>query len=265
MLPYMDDFSAYLMRYVGRQPAGYDVIHANFFMSAMAALPVAQYYGVPLAVTFHALGKVRRQYQQSADLFPDSRFDIEDDIARRADRLIAECPQDRRDLIELYAADPRRIDIVPCADAAEMTAQPMALARKALGWDDGVFTVLQLGRMVPRSAWITSFVPLRGCATAMASRHGCAVGGNTEDASELATPEIGRLRGIAREEGVAEWVEFGGPAAARGTGRLLQRERRVCDNTLVRAVWHYARRGDGVRASRDRRGHGRNTQHRGAR
>lgn len=212
MLPYMDDFSAYLMRYVGRQPTGYDVIHANFFMSAMAALPVAQHYGVPLAVTFHALGKVRRQYQQSADLFPDSRFDIEDDIARRADRLIAECPQDRRDLIELYGADPRRIDIVPCGyDAAEMTAQPMAQARRALGWDDGMFTVLQLGRMVPRKGVdnvIRALARLR-------DRHGvqarlCVVGGNTEDASELSTPEIGRLRGIAREEGVAEWVEFAG-------------------------------------------------------
>lgn len=212
MLPYMDEFSAYLMRHFARQRIGYDVVHANFFMSAMAALPVAQRHGVPLAVTFHALGKVRRQYQQDADLFPDSRFDIEDDIARRADRLIAECPQDRRDLIELYGADPRRIDIVPCGyDAAEMTPPPMAAARRELGWDDGVFTLLQLGRMVPRKGVdnvIRALARLR-------QRHGiearlCVVGGNTEDASVQATPEIGRLRAIAEQEGVVEWVEFAG-------------------------------------------------------
>ena len=121
LLPHMDAFSDYLMHYFGAQARSYDAIHANFFMSAMAALPVSQRYGIPLAVTFHALGKVRRQHQQEADLFPDSRFDIEEEIIRRADRIIAECPQDRRDLMELYGADPRRIAIVPCGyDAAEM-------------------------------------------------------------------------------------------------------------------------------------------------
>ncbi|MFY0477253.1 glycosyltransferase family 4 protein [Achromobacter marplatensis] len=212
MLPYMDEFSAFLSRFIGRQAVDYDVIHANFFMSAMAALPPAQRYGIPLAVTFHALGKVRRQYQQEADRFPDSRFDIEDDITRQADRIIAECPQDRKDLIELYGADPRRIEIVPCGyDSAEMVPVPAAAARRALGWDDSAFTLLQLGRMVPRKGVdnvIRALARLR-------QWHGidarlCVVGGNTDDADPAATPEIGRLRRIAEEEGVAEWVDFAG-------------------------------------------------------
>jgi len=212
MLPYMDEFSAFLSRYIGRQAADYDVIHANFFMSAMAALPPAQRYGIPLAVTFHALGKVRRQYQQEADRFPDSRFDIEDDITRQADRIIAECPQDRKDLIDLYGADPRRIEIVPCGyDSAEMVPVPAAAARMALGWDDSAFTLLQLGRMVPRKGVDNVIRAL----SRLRQRHGidarlCVVGGNTDDADPAATPEIGRLRRIAEEEGVAEWVDFAG-------------------------------------------------------
>ena len=212
LLPYMDEFSDYLLRYAGKQDQGYDVIHANFFMSAMAALPAAQRYGIPLAVTFHALGKVRRQHQQEADLFPDSRFDIEDDIIRRADRIIAECPQDRRDLMELYGADPRRIEIVPCGyDSAEMAPQSSASARATLEWDDGAFTLLQLGRMVPRKG-VDNVIRALG---RLRHAHGvnarlCVVGGNTDDADEAATPEIGRLRRIAEEEGVLPWVEFTG-------------------------------------------------------
>lgn len=212
MLPYMDEFSAYLVRYFGAQRQGYDVIHANFFMSAMAALPVAQHYGIPLAVTFHALGRVRRQHQQGADLFPDSRFDIEEDITRRADRIIAECPQDRQDLIDLYGANPRRIEIVPCGyDPAEMAPRPADAARAALGWDDTAFTLLQLGRMVPRKG-VDNVIRALG---RLRHRHGvnarlCVVGGNTDDADEAATPEIGRLRGIAQEEGVSDWVQFTG-------------------------------------------------------
>ena len=235
MLPYMDEFSAYLMQHVGRQHAGYDVMHANFFMSALAALPVAQHYGVPLAVTFHALGKVRRQYQQEADLFPDSRFDIEDDIVRRADRLIAECPQDRRDLIELYGADPRRIDVVPCGyDAAEMTPRRMADARRALGWGDSTFTLLQLGRMVPRKGVdnvILALARLRqhyGVAARL-----CIVGGNTEDANAQATPEIGRLRDIAERAGVAPWVEFAGMRRRDALGAYYS----AC-NVFVTTPWY---------------------------
>lgn len=212
MLPYMDDFAAFLSRHIGRNATDYDIIHANFFMSAMAALPVAQRHGIPLAVTFHALGKVRRQFQQDADRFPDSRFDIEGDITRQADRIIAECPQDRRDLIDLYGADPRRIEIVPCGyDAAEMVPVAVSAARAVLDWDDTAFTVLQLGRMVPRKGVDNVIRAL----SRLRQRHGVearlyVVGGNTDDADAEATPEIGRLHRIAEEEGVARWVHFAG-------------------------------------------------------
>src|SRR5690606_33229372 len=80
LLPWMEDFSAFMQQYMDSRDDPYDVIHANFFMSAMAALPVARRSGIPLAVTFHALGRVRRLHQEEADRFPDTRFAIEDDI-----------------------------------------------------------------------------------------------------------------------------------------------------------------------------------------
>lgn len=100
LLPYMADFSSFMQDYFSNREDPYELIHANFFMSAMASLPVARRNGIPLVVTFHALGRVRRHYQAEADKFPDSRFQIEDDIVRNADCLIAECPEDRRDPIE---------------------------------------------------------------------------------------------------------------------------------------------------------------------
>lgn len=213
LLPHMEAFSRQLERHVSDSSAGYDVMHANFFMSAMASLPVAQAHGIPLAVTFHALGRVRRRHQQEADCFPDARFDIEDDIVRRADRLIAECPEDRKDLLELYGADPRRIEVVPCGyDAGEMRPLEMTRARGALGWGEDEFRILQLGRLVPRKGVdnvIRALARLHG-------RHGlsharlCVVGGNDASADPEATPEIARLRAIAEEEGVLPHVDFVG-------------------------------------------------------
>ena len=45
---------------------------------------------------------------------PDERFAIEEKVVQTADSIIAECPQDRDDLIQLYGADASKISIVPC-------------------------------------------------------------------------------------------------------------------------------------------------------
>jgi len=207
LLPYMDDFAAFLMRYADRQNEPYDVVHANFFMSALASLPLARRHGIPLAVTFHALGRVRRLHQREADRFPDSRFQIESDIVREADLVVAECPQDRRDLLNLYGADPRRIRVVPCGyDPLEMSPLDTAAARRKLGWQDGEFRVLQLGRMVPRKG-VDNVIEALGV---LHRRYGvaarlCVVGGDQRDG-----PELARLRGVAEQAGVMPFVEFAG-------------------------------------------------------
>lgn len=235
LLPYMADFGAFMQRYFASRDEGYDLIHANFFMSALAALPVARQAGIPLAVTFHALGRVRRRHQAEADRFPDTRFQIEDDIVQRADRIIAECPEDKRDLIELYGAQPGRISMVPCGfDAREMAPMAAAEARARLGWDPDAFYLLQLGRMVPRKGVdnvIRALARLR-------RQHGvdarlCVVGGNTPQPTEAETPELGRLKAIAQEEGVLPHIEFTGRR-----GRNLLRRYYCAANVFVTTPWY---------------------------
>lgn len=212
LLPYMEQFGEYMQSYVREHKVQYDVIHANFFMSAMAAMPLAKRTNTPLAVTFHALGKVRRQHQAQNDHFSDSRFTIEEEIVREADCIIAECPQDERDLIEMYGADPARIRMVPCGyDPSELAPLDMPEARRMLGWDQDTFYVLQLGRMVPRKG-IDNVI--RGVAR-LRARHGvdarlCVVGGDLAGACSGDVDELNRLMRIAAEEGVEDYVEFTG-------------------------------------------------------
>lgn len=207
LLPYMDDFAAFLSRHVAQQSRPYDVIHANFFMSAYASLEVARRFGTPLVVTFHALGRVRRLHQREADRFPDSRFDIESTVVREADLIIAECPQDRRDLLDLYDADPGRIRVVPCGyDPGEMAPVDANVARRRLGWQEGDFRVLQLGRMVQRKG-VDNVIEALGV---LRDRYGrearlCVVGGDERDG-----PELARLRQVAEQAGVTACVDFVG-------------------------------------------------------
>lgn len=235
LLPYMDAFSAFMHGYFSGRDEPYRLIHANFFMSAHASLPVAQRYGIPLAVTFHALGRVRRCHQAAADRFPDSRFAIEDHIVRHADCVIAECPEDRRDLLELYGADPTRIRMVPCGyDPEEMWPMDKAEARRVLGWPQEGFRILQLGRMVPRKG-VDNVI--KGLAL-LRRRHGvdarlCVVGGESDRPSPQDTPELGRLMQLAEAEGVSVYVEFTG---RRRRDQLL-RYYGACD-VFVTTPWY---------------------------
>jgi glycosyltransferase involved in cell wall biosynthesis len=150
LLPYMDEFSQFVRELCDRETV-YDVIHANFFMSGLVASDLRRTHGMPYVITFHALGRVRRQHQGSADEFPAERMEIEDAIVAEADRIIAECPQDATDLFALYGADRRRLAMIPCGfDPEEFWPMERAAARRQLGWPQHEPIVLQLGRMVKR-------------------------------------------------------------------------------------------------------------------
>ena len=211
LLPLMEPFYAWVRDFALAE-GGYQLVHANFFMSALVALRLKHALGIPFVVTFHALGRVRRLHQSGADEFPAGRMAIEDACIAEADALIAECPQDAEDLTTLYRADPAAIRVIPCGfDKAEFWPIARPFARRALGFDPKERIVLNIGRLVPRKG-IDNAIRALG---ALAREHDVraklvVVGGNSDLPCPLLTPEIGRLREIAAAEGVADRVLFTG-------------------------------------------------------
>lgn len=212
MLPLMDEFTTFVLRFCKRQRKPYDLLHANFWMSGLVAAEVKRALGIPFVITFHALGRVRRMHQGKADEFPDARFDVEDRVVAEADQIVAECPQDEEDLIQLYNAEPARITIVPGGfEPAEFFPISKALARVAIGIAPKERIVLHLGRLVPRKGVDNA---IRGFARLLRDHRIPArlliVGGDSDDPDPVLTPEIGRLQTLAAEEGVAGEVQFVG-------------------------------------------------------
>jgi D-inositol-3-phosphate glycosyltransferase len=209
LLPWMPEFAGACERLCGSGPH-YDVVHANFFMSGWVALQLKRRLGLPFVITFHALGLVRREHQGQADAFPRERIDIERELVREADAIVAECPQDRADLMRLYAADPHKLTMVPCGfDVGEFSPMNRAFARSLLGLEPDAFVVLQLGRMVPRKGIDNVVRAVALLPRRMAARL-LVVGGDSDPADDALTPEIGRLRAIARDAGVEDIVTFCG-------------------------------------------------------
>jgi D-inositol-3-phosphate glycosyltransferase len=210
MWGHMHEFGDWLLRQFSAED--YDLIHGNFWMSADVARRVSAAWNVPFVVTFHALGLVRLQHQAAADGFPAERADIERAAIRAAECVIAECPQDKEDLVTLYGADPAKVHVVPCGiEPTELFPQPKKRARReiGLGADDPV--VLQLGRIVPRKG-IDNVIEAIGL---LRRRYGIeakllVVGGECEEPDAEATPEIARLFAVARSAGAEDLVRFEG-------------------------------------------------------
>ncbi|MEZ4599689.1 MAG: glycosyltransferase family 1 protein [Syntrophotaleaceae bacterium] len=212
LLPHMEEFTRYLRKFMKRQDNRYDFIHAHFWMSALVAADLKKDLGIPYTITFHALGRVRRQHQGEADGFPDVRFEIEERTIAEADAVIAECPQDALDLQLLYGADAAKLAIIPCGfDPSELWPLKQAFARESLGLPHDERIILQLGRMVPRKGVdnavqaFARLVQMHGVKARMVI-----VGGGSETPDPKVTPEIGRLQELARELGVQELVTFAG-------------------------------------------------------
>lgn len=212
LLPLMEEFTQFTLKYMKRRKKKFDIIQSNFWMSGLVAADIKKTLGIPFVITFHALGRVRRIYQGEKDNFPDERFSIEDRIVNEADGIVAECPQDLEDLLNLYNAPKSTLTVIPCGfDSNEMHPMDKTKARNLLGLDPEEGIILHLGRMVPRKG---ADNVIRGFAryqqkSKIPSRL-VIVGGESDLPDPKQTPEIGRLMEIAKEEGMANSVLFTG-------------------------------------------------------
>lgn len=210
LLGFMDEFGKNMISFIKRFHMDYELIHANFFMSGLVASYVKRRLGIPYVITFHALGKIRKLHQKEQDAFPEERLGIEQMIVDDADYIIAECPQDKQDLVEHYQADPSNISIIPCGFSSdEFHPVAKSIARRQLGLEKDELVLLQLGRVVPRKGIDNVIRSLRYLRDIPKLRL-LVVGGAADVPDFEKDQEFIRLRDIARAEGVLAQVEFTG-------------------------------------------------------
>jgi D-inositol-3-phosphate glycosyltransferase len=211
LLPFIPEFAANMQSFIAKESEAYGLVHANFFMSAMVAMEIKKTYGIPFVVTFHALGMIRKIYQGDQDKFPAERIEIEKEIVRDADYIIAECPQDKEDLINYYDAPVDKITLIPCGfNPNEFYPLDKMLARLVLNLDQSEFIILQLGRMVPRKGVDNVIKALGKIKKTAVSIRLIVVGGESDQLDAVSNPEVARLQSIAEAEGVSEMVTFAG-------------------------------------------------------
>ncbi|MFT7474462.1 MAG: D-inositol-3-phosphate glycosyltransferase [Verrucomicrobiales bacterium] len=140
----VDEFTEWMRGWLSENPV--DVLHANYWLSGVVGHRLKHRLDLPLVTTFHTLARVKAE---TGDAEPGTRVEAETKVVACSDVLVANADEERRQLIELYGADPDRVEIVaPGVDRALFSPGSSEGAKAAIGYEGGPL-VLFVGRIQP--------------------------------------------------------------------------------------------------------------------
>lgn len=211
-------FAREVLRAEAAQPIGhYDAVHSHYWLSGQVGALARDRWGVPLVHTMHTMAKVKNESLAAGDTpEPMARLIGEEQVVRAADMLIANTDLEAKQLINLYDADPGRVEVVlPGVDLDVFAPTDQAGARAAVGLPQDALVVMFAGRIQPLKA---PDVLLRAIAVLL-ERH-------PELRSRLIVPIVGGPSGTGLDEptslvtladrlGLADVVRFVPPVAQR--------------------------------------------------
>lgn len=145
-------FAAGVMRAEARNaPGHYDLVHSHYWLSGQVGYLAKDRWGVPLVHSAHTLAKVKNAAMaEGDDPEPRGRIIGEEQVVVEADRLIANTAAERAELVGLYGADERLIDVVPPGvDTEVFSPGDRAAARQTLGIGPDEKVIVFAGRIQP--------------------------------------------------------------------------------------------------------------------
>ena len=204
-----------VLRAEAAHPEGwFDLIHSHYWLSGQVGWLASERWHVPLVHSMHTMAKVKNRDLADGDTpEPDMRIIGEEQVVLAADRLIANTDDEASELIDLYGANPDRVDVVhPGVDLDRFRPGSRSAARERHGVPQDAVVLLFVGRIQPLKA---PDVLLRAAADLIATdpalRRRLMVvvcGGPSGSGLDQPTTLIDR----AHELGIADLVRFEPPA-----------------------------------------------------
>ncbi len=215
VLDYLPQFIDGVEDFAERTGRQYRLLHSHYWLSSPVATAFARRWGVPLVTMFHTLGQIKNRVSQNGgEREHAARIEIEREAMAASDLIVAASPTDREQMVDYYGASTARIRVVPeGVDTVAFHPYPSEMARALLGMGPEK-QVLFVGRI---QALKGIDLLLRAFARLLEGWEGrplprlTLVGGRPRlGGSDPEAVELGRLRELARELGVAGRVSFHG-------------------------------------------------------
>jgi D-inositol-3-phosphate glycosyltransferase len=206
---HMDEFVEGVEAWRIAEAIDYDLIHAHYWLSGVAALTLKRRWSVPVLQMFHTLARLKNRVARSAaELEPLVRVEEETRIVSDADRIVAANVVERAELLRDYGAHASRIATIPCGvDTDLFTPGDRAEARRRLGLDDRP-VLLWVGRIAPIKGLDTLLDTVARLREAGRDMRLLVVGG---EADEPTNGHETSLRRRIAALGLGESVRFVGP------------------------------------------------------
>lgn len=219
-----DEFGEAVAGLVRGTAGGYDLIHAHYWLSGLATLPVALEQGIPLVQNFHTLASMKnRSLAPGQDPEPELRVRSEMYLANQAAAIVAGSTAEVASLIDEVRAPADRVWVIPPGVDVELFRPDRAVRtgermRAKLCIAEGCPVIAVAGRIQPlkdQELAIRAFAEvhaLRGWAPVLV----------LAGAETPGDEEYGRsLRAIAAQLGVAADVRFVGPLSREDLADLF--------------------------------------------
>lgn len=211
LFPLVEEFTAGVLESIhsGVLP---DAIHANYWLSGIAGHKIKHALELPLVSTFHTLARVKAEAspEETEASEPSRRADAEAHVIGCSDAVLASCTVESDQIIELYHADPTRIEIVaPGVDLAFFSPGYKPQARRAIGMPGDEPLLLFAGRIQPLKGGSTAVRVLAALSEHVA-RSGLrprllVIGGPSGPHGES---ELKHLHELASELGLEDRIRF---------------------------------------------------------
>jgi D-inositol-3-phosphate glycosyltransferase len=213
---YVPQFTEWMCRFVGQADSlPYDVIHANYWLSGLVAEELRKCWGTKFAMTFHTLAELKNQIAQTpADMESETRLRAECHLCGEADRITANTPVEKQQLVRFYGAGSSRIRIVPPGvDLSRFHPIEQSYAKSVIGIEAGHRMILFTGR-IERLKGIDNLF------RAMAILHQrradwdwgrmcvSVIGGDPSEEGLRENGEMARLHELRDELGLSELITF---------------------------------------------------------
>jgi len=201
-------FAQGVIDWIHLEGAPFDLVHSHYWLSGWAGLIIKHAQSIPLANSFHTLGRVkdatRRNDEPPASLI---RIAAEQEVIASSDCVIASTEREAEELLEHYGADPSRLCLNPPGVNHDLFVPGSKDdARCALGLT-GDPVVLFVGRIQP----------LKGVDVALDT-----------------------FRRVSKEYENARFMIIGGPSGPQGSAELDRLHDSVRDMDLVEEVRFWA-------------------------
>ena len=210
---YIPEFVEGIKSFACEKGIEYDIIHSHYWMSGLAAESLSDLWsGAPIVHMFHTLGEMKNRIAQSDEERESvDRIKGEQQVLRRAKRIIVATLAELTQLRFLYKGDPSKMVVIPPGvDVGHFYPIPSDEAKMYIGLKPEDRMVLFVGR-IERLKGVDTLIEAMSCLQLKVDVHPvhlAIIGGDPSASREEMTAEMARLQAMCDDLAMGQTVVF---------------------------------------------------------